>query len=334
MPNLPVSAFLLSLAVFGAAPALAADKVTFGTNWLAQAEHGGYYQAIADGTYAKYGLDVSIRQGGPQAANRNLLIAGQIDFYMGGTLGSFDAVAQGIPLVTVAAIFQKDPQGILAHPDAGIETFEDLAKAKTIFMGKEGFTTYFTWMKANFKGFSDEQFKPYQFNPGPFLADKGSAQQGYITSEPFEIERQAGFKPKVFLLADAGYDPYSTTIETQTALVDKNPDLVQRFVDATAIGWYNYMHADNKAANALIKQDNPEMTDEQLAFSLAKMKEFDVLESGDAKEGGIGCMTDAHYKDFYDKMAAIDVVKKDLDIKKSYTLQFTCKKVGMDLKKS
>ena len=206
MPNVSVSAFLLSLAL-SAAPALAADKVTFGTNWPAQAEHGGYYQAIADGTYAKYGLDVSIRQGGPQAANRNLLIAGQIDFYMGGTLGSFDAVAEGIPLVTVAAIFQKDPQGIIAHPDAGIDTFADLAKAKTIFMGKEGYTTYFSWMKANFKGFSDEQFKPYQFNPGPFLADKTSAQQGYITSEPFEIERQAGFKPKVFLLADAGSTP-------------------------------------------------------------------------------------------------------------------------------
>lgn len=322
-------ALLLALA----SPALAADKVSFGTNWLAEAEHGGYYQAVADGTYAKYGLDVTIRQGGPQAANRNLLIAGQIDFYMGSTLGAFDAVAQGIPLVTVAAIFQKDPQGILAHPE-GPKTFADLAKVKTVFMGQEGFTTYFTWMKANFRGFADEQYKPYQFNPGPFLADKDSAQQGYVTSEPFEIQKQAGFAPKIFLLADAGYDPYSTTIETQTATVEKNPDLVQRFVDATAVGWYNYLYRDSKAANELIKRDNPDMTDEQLAFSLAKMKEFDLLESGDAKTGGIGCMTDARYKAFFDKMTAIGVEKTDLDYRRAYTLRFTCKKAGMEVKKS
>ncbi len=324
----------LSLACAAAAPAAAADAVTFGTNWLAQAEHGGYYQALADGTYEKYGLDVTIRQGGPQAANRNLLIAGQIQFYMGGTLGSFDAVSQGIPLVTVAAIFQKDPQGLMAHPDAGYETFADLAKAPTIFMGKEGFTTYFSWMKANYQGFSDAQFKPYQFNPGPFLADKQSVQQGYVTSEPFEIEKQAGFAPTIFLLADQGYSTYSTTIETQAALVAENPDLVQRFVDATAIGWANYLHGDNAAANALIKADNPEMTDEQLAYSLAKMKEFGIVETGDAAEGGIGCMSDARYKDFFDKMAAVDVVPKDLDYTKAYTLQFTCKKVGLDLRKS
>lgn len=326
-----VPALVAALAL--ASPAAAADKVTFGTNWLAQAEHGGYYQAVADGTYAKYGLDVTIRQGGPQAANRNLLIAGQIDFYMGGTLGAFDAVAQGIPLVTVAAIFQKDPQAIIAHPDQGLDGFGDLAKLKTLFMGKEGYTTYFTWMKANFKGFSDEQFKPYQFNPGPFLADKASAQQGYVTSEPFEIQRQARFAPKVFLLADAGYDPYSTTIEAQTALVTAKPDLVQRFVDATAIGWYNYLHGDNAAANRLIKADNPDMTDEQLAFSLAKMKEYGILESGDAAKGGIGCMTADHYKAFFDKMAAIGVEAKDLDYTKAYTLKFVCKGVGTNLRK-
>jgi NitT/TauT family transport system substrate-binding protein len=316
-----------------AGAAAAQDAVTFGTNWLAQAEHGGYYQAVADGTYAKYGLDVTIRQGGPQAANRNLLIAGQIDFYMGGTLGSFDAVKQGIPLVTVAAIFQKDPQMLMAHPDQGIETFADLAKLPTIFMGKEGYITYFTWMKANYEGFSDEQFKPYQFNPAPFIADPKSAQQGYLTSEPFEVEKQAGWTPKVFLLADQGFDPYSTTIETRREIVDTKPDLVQRFVDATEIGWYNYLYGDNAAANALIKADNPEMTDEQLAYSLAKMKEYGILVSGEAETQGIGCMTDARFKDFFDDMAAIGVVDASLDYTSAYTTKFVCKGVGVDLAK-
>lgn len=316
-------------------PALALDEVSYGTNWLAQAEHGGFYQAVADGTYEKYGLKVTIKQGGPQAANRSLLIAGQIDFYMGGNmLESFDAVKNGVPTVTVAAIFQKDPQIIMAHPDQGIEKFEDLAKLPTIFLGKDLFITGFQWMKGAYPGFKDEQYKPYTFNPAPFIADPQSAQQGYLTSEPFEVERQAGWKPKIFLLADFGFDTYSTTIEAQASLVAEKPDVVQRFVDASAVGWYNYLYGDNKAANDLIKTDNPEMTDEQIAFSIAKMKEYGIVESGAALEKGIGCMTDAQQKSFYDKMVASKVVEASVDVTKAYTLQFVCKGVGLDVKKA
>ncbi|BBE73204.1 ABC transporter substrate-binding protein [Oharaeibacter diazotrophicus] len=327
--------FLGAALALAAGPALALDEVSFGTNWLAQAEHGGFYQAVADGTYEKYGLKVTIRQGGPQAANRSLLIAGQIDFYMGGNmLESFDAVKNGVPTVTVSAIFQKDPQIIMAHPDQGIDAFADLAKLPTIFLGKDLFITGFQWMKQAYPGFKDEQYKPYTFNPAPFIADPQSAQQGYLTSEPFEVERQAGWKPKIFLLADQGFDTYSTTIEAQQKLVDEKPDLVQRFVDASAIGWYNYLYGDNKAANALIKTDNPEMTDEQIAFSIAKMKEYGIVESAEALTGGIGCMTDAHHKSFYDKMVAAAVVDASVDVTKAYTLKFVCKGVGLDVKKA
>ncbi len=314
-------------------PVVAADKVNFGTNWLAEAEHGGYYQAVADGTYEKYGLDVTIVQGGPQSPNEALLISGKVDFYMGGIFSVYDDVKQGIPAINVAAIFQKDPQVIIAHPDAGIETFADLAKASTIFMGNDGFTTYFVWMKANFPGFKDEQFKPYTFNPAPFLADKNSAQQGYLTSEPLAIKNAAGYEPKVFLLADAGYDPYSTTIETSTKLVEENPDLVQRFVDATIIGWYTYLYGDNSKGNALIKTDNPEMTDEQLAYSVDKMKEHGILVSDAAVDKGIGCMTDERQKAFFDKMVKIGLVDGTIDYTKGYTTKFVCKGLGMDMVK-
>lgn len=316
-----------------AAPAFALDEVTYGTNWVAEAEHGGFYQAIADGTYEKYGLKVTIVPGGPQAANGALLIAGKIDFYMGGTLSGFDAVKQEIPIVNVAAIFQKDPQIITAHPDQGIEKFTDLAKLDTIFMGKDGYITYFEWMKGLGAGFKDEQFKPYTFNPAPFIADPKSAQQGYLTSEPYEIAKQAGWEPKVFLLADEGWAPYSTMITTQKALVESNPDLVQRFVDASIEGWYNYLYGDNTAANDLIKKDNPEMTDGQIEYSIAKMKEYGIVDSGDTLEKGIGCMTDDHFKAFFDTLVGIGVVDASLDYKASYTTQFVCKGTGMDLKK-
>ncbi|CAN5119484.1 ABC transporter substrate-binding protein [soil metagenome] len=328
---------ILSLAAGAAAlaaagPALALDEVSYGTNWLAEGEHGGFYQAVADGTYEKYGLKVTIVQGGPQAANQQLLLADKVQFYMGGFLGAYNAISNGIPVVEVAALFQKDPQVLIAHPDQGIEKFEDLAKLNTIFMGKDGLATYFQWMKTTWPAFKDEQYKPYTFNAGPFLADKKSAMQGYITSEPYSIEKQAGIKPKLFLLADAGYDPYSTTIEVKQDYVAKNPDIVQRFVDASIIGWYNYLYGDNKAANALIKKDNPEMTDAQIDFTIAKMKEYGIVDSGDTLTMGIGCMTDARAKSVYDKLVKAKVIKADIDISKAYTTKFVCKKVGMDKK--
>lgn len=321
------------VAALAATPAMALDKVSFGTNWLAEAEHGGFYQAVADGTYEKYGLDVTIVQGGPQAANEALLIAGKIDFYMGATLGVFDAVQQGIPVMNVAAMFQKNPQIFMAHPDAPVENLGDLAKLDTIFMGKDVFVTMFQWMKQKWPGFHDSQYKPYTFNPAPFIADKNSAQQGYVTSEPYAVEQAAGWTPKVFLAADYGYDDYSTTIETKTSLIESNPDLVQRFVDASIIGWYHYLYGDNSAANALIKKDNPDISDGQIAYSIKQMKAHQLLVSGDAAEKGIGCMTDARYKAFFDQMAAIKVVDPSLDYKKAYTTQFVCKGVGVDLAK-
>ncbi len=307
------------------------DKVVFGTNWVAEAEHGGFYQALADGTYRKYGLDVTILQGGPNANNRILLPVGKIDFFLSASnLQGFDAVTQNIPTVEVAALFQKDPQVLIAHPDQGIEKLADL-KNLTLFISPEGVATYFQWLKADF-GFKDSQVKPYTFNPQPFLANLKSAMQGYVTSEPYSIERAAHFTPKVFLLADEGLGGYSTLLETRRDLVEKKPDLVQRFVDASIIGWYNYLYGDNATANALIKKQNPEMTDDLLAYSVAAMKKYGIVDSGDAATLGIGAMTDARMKDFFDEMARVGVVKAGLDYRRAYTLQFVNKKVGLDLR--
>ena len=320
----------LFLAAFPAA-AQTLDKVSFGTNWLAEAEHGGHYQALVDGTYRRYGLDVTIVPGGPQVNNRILLPVGRLDFFMSAnTLQGFDAVEQNIPTLAVAAMFQKDPQILMAHPGEGIDKFEDLKKL-TLFISKEGLASYFQWLKADF-GFSEAKVKPYTSNPQPFLADKRSAMQGYVTSEPYAVEKVAGFKPKVFLIADQGFNSYSTLIETRRDLVEKKPDLVQRFVDASIVGWYNYLYHDNKAANALIKRQNPEMTDALLAYSIAKMKEYGIVDFGDAATLGIGAMTDARMKNFYDKMVRAGVVKPSVDLAKSYTLQFVNKKVGLDLR--
>jgi NitT/TauT family transport system substrate-binding protein len=317
--------------VSSASSAQTLDKVTFGTNWVAEAEHGGFYQALADGTYRKYGLDVSIVPGGPQVNNRILLLVGKLDFFLSAdTLEGFDAVAQKVPTVEVAALFQKDPQVLIAHPGQGLDKLQDL-KNLTLFVSPEGMTSYYQWLKADY-GFSDAKVKPYTFNPQPFLADKNSAMQGYVTSEPFVIEKAANFTPKVFLLADQGFSTYSTLLEARRDLVDNRPGLVQRFVDASIVGWYNYIYHDSSAANALIKKQNPEMSDDLLAYSVNAMKKYGIVDSGDALTLGVGAMTDARMKDFFDEMVRAGVVKSDLDFRKAYTAQFVDKKVGLDLR--
>lgn len=315
------------------AGAASAEPVTFATNWLAQAEHGGYYQAVADGTYAACGLEVTIMQGGPQVSGRPLLLAGKIDFYMGGNmLQAFDAVAQNIPVVVVAADFQKEPQVLMTHPGQGLDTWESLKDAEQFIIGDEGFQTYFQWLVTDF-GFDAGKRIPYTYNPAPFIANPKSTQQGYITSEPLAVEKEGKFKPNLFLLADYGFTTYSTTIETMQDTIDKRPEAVKCFVEGSAKGWYNYLYGDNAAANEAIKKDNPDMTDEQLAFSLEKLKEYGIVDSGDAEKLGIGAMTDERVKDFYDVMVKAKVVADGLDIKKAYTLQFVNQGVGLDLKK-
>jgi NitT/TauT family transport system substrate-binding protein len=322
------------LAILGApvpAGAQTLDKVSFGTNWVAEAEHGGFFQALADGTYKAYGLDVTIEPGGPNTNNRMLLTAGKLDFYItANTLQSFDAVANNVPLVAVAAMFQRDPEVLLTHPEVKVAKIEDL-KPLTLLVSKEGMTTYFQWLKSEY-GFSESKVKPYNFNPQPFIVNKQSAMQGYVTSEPFAIEKAAGFKPNVTLLADYGFNTYSTLIETRRELIDKKPDLVQRFVDASIIGWYNYLYGNNAAANAMIKKLNPEMTDELLSYSIAKMKEYGIVDSGESLKNGIGAMSDERIASFFDKMVRAGVVRRDIDYRQGYTLRFANKGVGLNLR--
>lgn len=324
------AAALLALA----GTALAQDKVVFATNWKAQAGHGGFYQALADGTYRKYGLDVDIQQGGPMVNNRPLLATGKVDFLMtGNLLQSFDNVKNGVPTVVVAAFFQKDPQAIFAHPGQGYDTFKDLTKAPVAFIGKDGQFSFWQWMKAEY-GFRDEQIKPYTYNVGPFLADRKSVQQGYSIEEPLSIKAKAGFDPVVHLLADNGFSTYSTTIETRVDLVKNKPETVRKFVEASAIGWYNYLYGDNKAANELIKKANPDMTDANLAGSLGLIKQLGIVDSGEAQARGIGAMSEARIRDFHDKMVKAGLYKPgEIDLSKVATTQFVNKGTGLDVRK-
>ena len=317
----PVSTLLSALALATAAMAASTvakseDKLSFLTSWYAQAEHGGFYQALAKGLYKQQGLDVTIKMGGPQVNGLQLLVAGQADFIMGYDFQALKSIEQGLPVVTVATSFQFDLQGMLTHDD--VPSLAAL-KGKTILVATSGRSTWWPWLKTKY-GYSDEQIRAYTFNLQPFFADHSLAQQAYLSSEPYQAEK-AGIKSKFFLFADDGYPPYGTTIVTQQKLVSEKPEVVAKFVRASIEGWKSYL-ADPAAANALIKKDNPNMSDEQLAYAVAKLKEHHVLGGGDAAKLGIGVMTDERWKKTYDYMVASSLLKPEIDYKQAYTTKF------------
>ena len=317
--------FMNSYIVYGA------DKVVFGTNWLAQGGHGGFYQAIADGTYAKHGLDVEIMMGGPQMNNRPMLIAGKLDFLMtGNLLLSFDNVRNGIPTMVVGAFFQKDPQAMISH-SGQYSNFSDLKNAPTILVSKDGQFSFWKWM-VNEHGFKDEQVKPYAYNLAQFLQDEKMVQQAYGTAEPI-YAAAAGAKPETYLLADHGWTTYSTTIEARSEMVEKNPDLVQRFINASIEGWYNFLYGDRTAAYGLIMKDNPEMTKEKLDKEMAQFEKLGIIDVGDALTKGIGAMDMERVEAFH--KLAIDsgiIDEGSVDIQKVATDKFVNKGHGLDIK--
>ncbi|WP_038211924.1 ABC transporter substrate-binding protein [Xenophilus azovorans] len=311
---------LLATAALAAASAgaQAQEKFVYMTNWYAQAEHGGFYQAVATGIYKKYGLDVTVKMGGPQVNILQIMGAGQADCIMGSSdLQMLRARDNGLPVVTLAAMFQKDPQVLIAHED--VKTMEDM-KGKTILIAASAQQGYWAWVKSKY-GLTDAQTKPYTFNIQPFLADRNAVQQGYLTSEPYAIQK-AGAKANTFLLADHGYPSYATTISCLEKTVNERSQAVANFVKASAEGWKSYL-ADPAPANALIKKDNPNMTDDQLAHSVAEMKKMGIVVSGDAARGGIGVMSEARMKANYDFLVSqkfIDPAR--VDIAKAYRLDF------------
>ncbi len=303
------------------------DRVSFQTNWRAQAEHGGYYHAVAAGIYRRHGIECEIRQGGPQQNPAQLLLAGRVDFIMSNGFQALNYVRENLPFLTIASIMQKDPQILMTHEGNGINGFEDM-RGRPILVGAAGRVTYWPFLRARF-GFTDEQIRPYTFNIGPFMVDRMAIQQGFLSSEPFAA-MEAGARPRVFLIADAGYETYQTTIDVSRRMVEQRTDLVQRFVNATIEGWSQYMTGQGiDAANALIKRDNPEMTDAKIAYAIRVMNERGIVMSGDAERLGIGAMADDRWERFYNGMRDAGVFPAGMEFRRAYSLQFVNKRVGL-----
>jgi len=304
------------------------EKLVFHTDWRAQAEHGGYYQALAAGLYEKAGIECDLRQGGPNLNIGQLLLAGRVDMTMSNSFEAFTYVRENAPFFTIASIFQKDPQVLIGHPDTGFRTFEDL-KGRTLLIGSGGRVTYWPYLRKKY-GLSDSQLRPYTFNMAPYLADKNVVQQGFLTSEPYSIAQAIGRPPPVLLIADAGFSAYQTTIAIGRKLATEKRELIQRFVDATLEGWAQYLKGGPaiEAANALIKKANPEQTDDRIAYAIRVLNERGIVMSGDALTGGIGAMSAARWQGFYDSMVEVGVLPAGLDAARAYALDFVNKGIG------
>lgn len=307
--------------LFSLAPAAALERIVFATDWKAQAEHGGFYQALAKGYYAERGLDVVIRQGGPGVNIPQLLGAGAVDMGMGSSsFMPLNMLREGAKAKAVMAVFQKSPEILMTHPREDIKSLADM-KGQPILLADASIGAVFVWLKAKY-GFADSQIRKYSFNMAPFLVDPKAIQQGYVTSEPFMYEQATGKAPRVFLYADNGYPSYAALVMAGSRLIEEKPALVLAFVDATRKGWQDYLHGDPAPANALILRDNPEMREEVIAQAIAKLKAYGIVESGDTEKSGIGAMTDARWAEFYQIMAQNGVYPPDMDVRAAYTLQF------------
>jgi NitT/TauT family transport system substrate-binding protein len=304
------------------------DKLSFHTDWRAQAEHGGYYQAIAAGLYKARGIEVDLRPGGPSLNIGQLLLAGRVDMIMSNSFEAFTFVRAQAPFFTIASIFQKDPQVMIAHPGTGFDSFVKM-KGRPLLIANGSRSTFWPYLRKKY-GLSDAQLRPYNFNMAPFLADPQAIQQGFVTSEVYSIAQALGRQPEVLLIADAGFSAYQTTIAISRQLATEKKELIQHFVDATLLGWSQYLEGGPAAAaaNALIKKDNPDQTDDRIAYAIKALNARGIVHSGDALTGGIGAMSDARWQGFYDSMVDVDVLPKGLDPRLAYTLEFVNKGIG------
>ena len=313
----------IAAALLFAAPAAAAPltRIRFVTDWKAQAEHGGFYEALAEGLYKKAGLDVVIIEGGPAVNVPQMLAGGAADLGIGSDCFiALNLVKQHAPIKAVMAVFQKNPQVLITHPRPDVKRLADM-RGKPIMLSDAATVAWWPWLKVKY-GFTDSQIRKYTFNLAPFVVDPKAIQEGYLSSEPYTIETQAHIKPQVFLLADNGFPGYANMVFAPQSLIDGNPKAVQAFVDATQRGWLDYLNGNPAPANVLIKRDNPEASDALIKQAIAKLKAYGIAISGDATTLGLGTMTDAKWKEFFDTMVKDGIYDKALPYKQAYDLRF------------
>ncbi|HEX2099603.1 MAG TPA: ABC transporter substrate-binding protein [Candidatus Synoicihabitans sp.] len=268
----------------GTAGAPPRTAIRLQTDWYPQAEHGGFYQALAKGFYAEAGLDVTILPGGPGPRTPQKVIGGAADIAMYRSDDIIVHAATGLPFVFLAAFMQHDPQAILVHDSSPVRTFADLDGKSVMAIPGSNWIQY---LQQRY----DISFRlvPLNWGIAQFLADKTFIQQCFITNEPYYV-RQQGAQPRTLLIAGSGYDPYRGLFTTQR-FWRENREAVRAFVAASLRGWEDFMTGDPTPAKKLIAARNEQMTDEFMDYSIAAMRDHELVHGDPARGERLGLIT-------------------------------------------
>lgn len=298
-------------------PARAARPFTLVTNWYAEPEHGGFFQAQATGLYRDAGLEVVIQPGSPQLNVVQLLLGGEADAVIGFDPQVLIQVARGVPIMTVAAMFQFDQEGLLVHDD--ITRIEQL-RGHTLMIASASQTGFWPWLKLRF-GFTDDQARPYNNNVQPFLMDRMVATQAIATAEPCTM-RASGVPVRFLPFHDAGYPTYSCTIVMRRDVAERDPGRIRAFVEASARGYRDYLGGDPGPANRLILSQNPVLNQGQIDCAVGVMRATSVITGGDAAHGGIGVMTAARWQATAEFLTHYRLLPQGVDWRRAFSLDY------------
>ncbi|MDI3287755.1 ABC transporter substrate-binding protein [Polyangium sp. 15x6] len=279
----------------------AAGKVKLTLNWVPEPEFGGFYAAREAGAYKRAGLDVDIMPGGAGVPVLQMVANGQSDFGVVGADELIIARARGADVIPVFATYQTFPQAIMVHASRGAKSMADVFQSGTLAI--EPGTAYAAYLKKKY-GFDKVKVVPYDGGVARFVLDKEYAQQCFITSEPIAA-RKKGAEPKVFLVADEGFDPYGTVIITRKALWKENPDKVRAFVRASREGLRAYLD-DPAPANAVMQKLNTTMDAETFAAAAAAQKP--LVENPQTKK--LGMMTRERWDTLGKQLLDLGIIDK------------------------
>ncbi len=303
-------ATLLPIAALAAAcggPSADTGLLRVQTDWFAQPEHGGYYQAWAGGGYDAAGLEVEIIQGGPNALPLQSVARGRATFGFSRADDVIAAIDRGMPLVIVAATLQRDPQALMFHADDPAETWEDLDGRRVMAMPG---SIWIDYLEHHFE--VNLEIVSLDYGLGRFLADPELIQQCFISNQPF-YARGEGVEVKTWLIAETGYDPYHALFAHRD-FVRENPETVTRFLRASEQGWREYLEGDPSPADEIILRRNAAMSPEFIDYARQTMRRLNLV-TGNPEDGeSIGRLDRDRTENLLREMRAMGVIGDGLTV--------------------
>jgi NitT/TauT family transport system substrate-binding protein len=288
-------------------------QVTLQLNWKPEPQFGGFYAAEVDGIYGRHGLNVTITAGGAGAPTIDMIGAGTVPFAIVSADEIVRARAMGNLVVALFTVYQTNPQGIMTRASRGFKTLADIFTHPGILAMERGLP-YSDFLQKKY-GFGNLKIVPSPFGDlSLYRSEENYAMQCFVTSEPLAAKK-TGIEPQTFLIAESGYNPYTTVLATSESYLKSNPQIVKSMIDAVREGWQAYL-ADPTKANEYMGGLNPTMDAQTFKDSAAAQKP--LIESADTKRVGLGTMTPDRWQMLVQQLVELKVIEKRMDPKANF----------------